>query len=79
GLGIPKEQQSKIFTKLFRADNVRASTIEGTGLGLYIVKTILDKVGGQISFTSQENKGTSFSVLLPVSGMQRKSGSQRLT
>ncbi|MBI3626420.1 PAS domain S-box protein [Candidatus Uhrbacteria bacterium] len=79
GLGIPKEQQSKIFSKLFRADNVRASTIEGTGLGLYIVKTILDKVGGQISFQSQENKGTTFSVLLPISGMQRKSGSKRLT
>lgn len=52
GIGIPADQRDKIFTKLFRADNVHESDVEGTGLGLYLVKTILDKVGGEVSFKS---------------------------
>jgi len=42
GYGITASQQDKIFSKLFRADNVRAKDTEGTGLGLYIVKSIVD-------------------------------------
>jgi two-component system sensor histidine kinase VicK len=60
GFGIPKDQQEQIFTKLFRADNVREKETEGTGLGLYIAKTIIDNSGGKLWFESEEDKGTTF-------------------
>lgn len=65
GYGIPKNQQAKIFTKLFRADNVRGKDTEGTGLGLYIVKAIINNSGGKVWFESKEDKGTTFYVTLP--------------
>ena len=79
GYGIPKSQQDKIFTKLFRADNVKEKDTEGTGLGLYIIKSIIDKSGGVISFISDENKGTKFHIELPLSGMKKKEGSRKLS
>lgn len=65
GYGIPKEQQGKIFEKLFRADNVRKMDVEGTGLGLYIVKEVAKKLGGDIWFESAESLGTTFYVVIP--------------
>ncbi|MEI6228431.1 MAG: ATP-binding protein [Candidatus Saccharibacteria bacterium] len=76
GYGIPTNQKDKIFTKLFRADNVRALDTEGTGLGMYIIKSILDEAGGDITFESTEGKGTTFKVTLPNSGMRQKSGTK---
>ena len=78
GYGIPEEQQDKIFSKLFRADNIRALDTEGTGLGLYIIKSILDSSGGDISFKSKENEGTTFNILIPLTGMKQKSGTKKL-
>lgn len=78
GIGIPERQQDKMFTKLFRADNVREKDTEGTGLGMYIVKSIIDSVKGKISFVSKENKGTTFTVLIPVGGMKKREGSKEL-
>ena len=78
GMGIPSSQKEKIFTKLFRADNARESEAEGTGLGLYIVKSILDQSGGRVWFDSEEGKGTAFNVSVPLKGMQAKSGSKEL-
>lgn len=72
GYGIPKNQQDKIFTKLFRADNAREMDTDGTGLGLYIVKSIVDNSGGKVWFTSSnENgkRGTTFYVTLPLNGI----------
>lgn len=66
GIGIPKEQQSKVFTKFFRASNVMKIKTEGSGLGLFIVKNIIEAHGGKIWFNSEENKGTSFHFTLPV-------------
>ncbi len=74
GYGIPKSQHGKIFEKLFRADNVRQKDTEGTGLGIYIVKAIVESSGGKIWFESEENQGTTFHVLMPLSGMPKKSG-----
>ena len=78
GYGIPKSQQSKIFTKLFRADNIKSKVTDGNGLGLYIVKSIISHSGGTIAFESEENKGTSFLITLPVSGMRKKIGTKKL-
>jgi len=65
GYGIPKNQQDKIFMKLFRADNIREKATNGTGLGLYIAKSVVLNLGGEIWFESKENKGTTFYVTLP--------------
>jgi signal transduction histidine kinase len=78
GYGIPKAQQSHVFEKLFRADNIKERDPQGTGLGLYIVKSIIEQSGGAIWFKSQENKGTTFYVTLPVSGMKKKEGTKTL-
>lgn len=78
GVGIPLDAQQKIFTKLFRADNVKELDTEGSGLGLYIVKSILYYCGGRIWFESVEDKGASFYISLPLSGMKRRGGDKRL-
>lgn len=78
GYGIPKNQQDRIFTKLFRADNVRGKETEGTGLGLYIVKSIIEHSGGKVWFESAENKGTTFYLTLPLAGMKKKEGTRAL-
>lgn len=78
GIGIPEQQQDKIFTKLFRADNASSSRTEGTGLGLYIVKAIVEQSSGQIWFTSKENIGTDFYVSFPLSGMKKKESIKKL-
>lgn len=82
GLGIPEEQQKKIFTKLFRADNARDVDSDGTGLGLYLVKGIVDQASGKIWFESEVNKGTTFYVKLPLEGIAKGrggKGSKKLT
>ncbi len=65
GVGISKEDQDKLFTKFFRTR--LANTIEGTGLGLTISKRLVELMGGEISFTSQLKKGSTFSFELPLS------------
>lgn len=79
GYGIPKHQQARIFSKLFRADNIIDKEIEGTGLGLYIVKSILDRAGGKIWFKSKENKGSTFFVSLPMEGLRKKEGEKAIS
>jgi signal transduction histidine kinase len=78
GYGIPASAQPKIFTKMFRADNARVKDPDGTGLGLYIIKETIKKIGGKIWFKSEENKGSTFYVTIPLEGMKKKEGSKRL-
>jgi signal transduction histidine kinase len=67
GVGIPKEEQKYIFQKFFRAENILRYQTQGSGLGLYIAKSIIEKAGGKIGFHSQENKGSTFWFKLPIS------------
>lgn len=63
GIGIPVSDQKNIFNRYFRAEN--ALLTQGTGIGLNIVKSHLENLGGTISFTSEENKGSDFTFILP--------------
>lgn len=66
GLGMSAEAQAKLFTKFYRVQTERTKDIQGTGLGLFIVKEIVEKMGGTIWVTSEEGKGSVFSFRLPV-------------
>lgn len=79
GMGIPKSSQPNIFGKFFRAPNVLKSQTEGTGLGLYLVKQIVNAIGGEISFVSIENKGTTFKFTIPAKNAVKKDGQVTLT
>ena len=66
GVGIPKEDQKYIFQKFFRASNASKIQAQGSGLGLYIAKSIIEKSGGKIYFVSRENEGSVFTIIMPV-------------
>jgi len=66
GIGIPKHQQAKIFNKFFRADNASSQETDGTGLGLYITKSIIEAHDGKIWFESEEKIGSIFYFELPL-------------
>ncbi len=68
GVGIPKDQQKRVFSKFFRGANVLKLETEGSGLGLFITKNIIEAHGGKIWFESEEGKGTTFYFTIPISG-----------
>jgi signal transduction histidine kinase len=67
GIGIPREAQRRLFEKFYRADNVSTIETEGTGLGLYLVRLIVERLGGKVRCESAEGKGSTFLFTLPLS------------
>ncbi len=66
GIGIPAKHQKEIYSQFFRADNAISMSHAGTGLGLYLVKQLVNLIRGDIDFISQHKKGTTFRVTLPT-------------
>lgn len=66
GIGVPKAEQAKLFTKFFRAPNARKQRPDGTGIGLYMAKKVVVAHGGSILFESKEGKGSTFGFKLPL-------------
>jgi signal transduction histidine kinase len=67
GIGIPQELQKYVFERFFRATNAIKAETDGTGLGLFVTRSILEKINGKIWFESKEGKGTSFYFTIPIS------------
>ncbi|MDP2630253.1 MAG: PAS domain-containing sensor histidine kinase [Candidatus Uhrbacteria bacterium] len=77
GIGIPKAEQSHIFEKFVRANNAKLYKTDGTGIGLYIAKRATDLLGGEIRFESEEGKGSTFFVSLPLQLLPEKGEKQQ--
>ncbi len=66
GMGIPPAARGRLFEKFFRADNAVATETEGTGLGLHLVRLIVEGTGGHVRVESEEGQGATFAFVLPV-------------
>jgi two-component system sensor histidine kinase VicK len=71
GIGIPKEAMPKLFQKFSRAENARNMYTDGTGLGLFIIKEIVEGHGGKVWVESEEGKGSTFFVELPINSQKK--------
>ncbi len=70
GMGIPKDEITKVFDEFYRATNARVASKSGTGLGLSIAKQVVERHGGKIWVESEEGQGSVFSIILPKAGAQ---------
>jgi signal transduction histidine kinase len=77
GIGIPREKRSQIFERFYRIDQESPSKTNGTGLGLYIAKSLIEMHGGRIWVTSEIGKGSEFSFILPALGGDSHGGGPR--
>jgi len=76
GIGVPEAQKEKLFGKFFRADNARTERPNGTGIGLFLVKRVVEDQGGKIIFESEQGKGSTFGFSIPLSGTKSTSEAQ---
>jgi two-component system phosphate regulon sensor histidine kinase PhoR len=72
GIGIPESEQTKIFEKFYRAGDAQKYQTKGSGLGLVLVKNIMDKHGGKVITKSKPGKGTTFSLVFPIPNRKGK-------
>jgi signal transduction histidine kinase len=72
GMGIPGFMQKQVFGKFFRGKNLIKQKVEGTGLGLFIAKGIIEFSKGEIDFSSQEKKGSTFWFTIPIANKNKK-------
>ena len=66
GIGVPESEQANLFNKFFRATNARRARPDGTGVGLFLAKKVIDEHDGEILFQSKEGKGSTFGFRLPI-------------
>ena len=66
GIGIPEDQKNKIFEKFFRAENAMIKVPDGNGLGLVLVKSLVELWKGKVWFESELGKGTAFYFTIPI-------------
>jgi signal transduction histidine kinase len=72
GIGVPEAARQKLFSKFFRAENAQVARPDGTGLGLYLAKRVVEDQGGTIIFDSQEGKGSTFGFEMPFKTKVKK-------
>jgi signal transduction histidine kinase len=70
GIGVPLGEQSNLFSKFYRASNARKQRPDGTGVGLFLAKKVIDAHDGKVVFESKENKGSTFGFSLPLSKLR---------
>lgn len=78
GLGVPASAKDKLFQKFYRADNATAAGIEGTGLGLFLAKAIINSSGGKMWYESECGQGSTFWFSLPIAGVESHQGDRSL-
>ncbi len=78
GIGIPKSAEERIYEKFYRAENALKKVPSGTGLGLSLVRSLVEEIGGKLWFESTENVGTTFFFTVPVGGMKSRKGEVKL-
>ncbi|HZE86753.1 MAG TPA: HAMP domain-containing sensor histidine kinase, partial [Methylomirabilota bacterium] len=74
GIGIATKDKQELFTKFFRAENAIKKNTEGSGLGLYVVKSYVESWGGKINVTSEEGKGATFTIEIPFTNEKKGGG-----
>lgn len=78
GIGVPKSEQSRLFTKFYRASNARTQRPDGTGVGLFLAKKVISDHGGRVLFESTEGKGSTFGFKLPISRLLSRDDTNEL-
>lgn len=78
GIGVPKDEQARLFTKFFRATNARKQRPDGTGVGLYLTKRVVTGHGGDVVFSSREGKGSTFGFRLPINRLRVRDDADQL-
>lgn len=66
GMGMPEKDIPNLFREFYRASNARNSSVEGTGVGLAAIKSIVERFGGELRLVTQENVGSTFTVRIPL-------------